>query len=311
MADDLWSSILFDASYGGFPIHVLQTSDDGGRDLATHKYPHRNGAEEEDMGGAQRVTRAHIIFFGPDHAEAFRVFHDLANSVEALTFTHPLFGSYEAKVGDLHWETSSEPRDCIMVDCVFREDTLTPAVFEVGAGSPTLAGSEDVDASAAEWLIIVEPEAGTIIDIDGVALGNDAMATAEAWATDASKTLRDVTHELTALSDRIDATQERFETATDINQYPALVALTKLRGSLVKASQAFAQRSPRIFEVTVAAPAPLLVVAAQIYGATQAADRAQQLIELNDIRNPARIDAGTVLRAQSPVSPRARLRSPQ
>lgn len=310
-AEDRWGEILFDASFAGFPIHVLSTSDDMGRALARHTYPHRNGAAIEDMGAEPHIARCRLKFFGPDHDEAFRVFHDLAHSVEPEVFTHPLYGSYSAKVGEFHAEAHAEQRDCIMVDCTFEEDTLEPAVFEVGAGSPTLAGAEDVQASADEWLVIVEPEDGTIIDVDGVELGNDAVATSEAWSTDASKTLRDVTHEMAALSARIDDTQERLHTASDISQYPAMIALTKLRGSLVKAAAAFSQRSPRIFKVTVAVSAPLLVVAAQIYqSANEAGERAKQLIELNDIRNPARIEAGTELRCQSPAAPRSRLRSP-
>ena len=146
---DNWGTILYDASYGGFPIHVLSTSDVGGRALARHTYPHRDGADIEDMGAEPRVTRCRVIFTGPDHYEAFRVFHDLAQSIEPLDFVHPITGTYLAKVGELNWSADAEPRDTIMVDCTFEEDTTEPAAFPIGAGSPTLSGSDDVAASAA------------------------------------------------------------------------------------------------------------------------------------------------------------------
>lgn len=305
-AEDRWGTILFDASFGGMPLQVLSTSDDMNRALVRHRYPHRNGAKIQDQGSDQRIARCRIMFFGETHDSEFQRFHGLVHQVEPQIFTHPLYGSFLAKVGDLHAESSAETRDCIMVDAVFEEDTLEPAVFEVGAGSPVMAGSEEVEVTTAE---LDQAFADTGLE-DDTHLSADAFSIAQAWATDASKTTRDVANELTALTDRIEAANEFYGVATDLDRYPLMKALTNLRGSLVRASKVFAQRSPRILNITVAVAAPLLIVARDIYGAAQAQTRYDQLLELNDIRNPARIEAGTPLRAQSPAAPRPRLRAP-
>jgi hypothetical protein len=52
-------------------------------------------------------------------------------------------------------------------------------------------------------------------------------------------------------------------------------------------------------------------IATTTYGADQAADRYEQLLRLNDIPNPLRIERGTVLRAQSPTETRLRLKVPR
>lgn len=314
---DEWGTLMFEASYGGFPIYVLSTDDTGGRDLVRHKYPHRDGADIEDMGGEARVTRCRLIFFGDGHLEAFRVFHDLAQSIEALDFVHPLTGTYSAKVGPLTFSAQAEPRDCIMVECSFEEDTLTPAAFPVGVGSPTLSGVDDVSASAAALrdVIVVAPEDGTFIETDEVdfpdpTLPEDALATATAWEADADKTLRDVTYELNALTARIQIVTNQLEVATDLERYDTMVALINLTASLRRAAQVFAASAPQLFRVTVAAPTPLMILAVQLYGAKEAPDRVTQLMSLNDIRNPARVERGTVLLAQTPATSQ-RLRSPR
>lgn len=312
MSEDSWGTILYDASYGGFPIHVMSTSDSAGRTLARHKYPHVDGADLEDMGAEPRVTRCRIIFTGPDHYEAFRVFHDLANSVEPLLFTHPITGSYLAKVGPYNFDADSERRDTITVDCTFEEDTTTPAVFPVGAGSPTLSGADDVAASAAavsSAVIIVPGDEGTIVDLPDDSLLDDAMAISQSWADDGTKTLRDVTYELNTLTDRIQATMDDLAVSTDLTQYPVMTALLDLSASLRRAAQAFAQVAPQLFQVTVEAPTPLLLIASQLYGAAEAPARLEELLSLNDIRNPARVERGTVLTAQAP-STTAGVRSP-
>lgn len=306
--EDTWGTILYDASYDGFPIHVLSTRDSVGRTLARFTYPHRNGADLEDMGGEPRVTRCRVIFTGPDHYEAFRVFHDLAHQVEPAIFVHPLTGSYLAKVGQFEYSAEAEQRDTIMVDCTFEEDTTEPAVLPVGAGAPTLSGVDDVAAAAAalgdalQNGFIVDADEGTIIDISDLTLLEDTVSTVQAWADDATKTIRDVTYEMSALTARIQVVTDELEVATDLSQFPIMVALTNLSYSLRRAAEVFASSAPQLFQFTVEAPTPLLLLAAQVYGADEAGDRLDELLTLNDIRNPARVERGTVLTAQTPAA---------
>ena len=146
--------------------------------------------------------------------------------------------------------------------------------------------------------------------VPDLALGDDAVAAAKSWEDDPAKTLRDVTYELNALTDRIQVETDALEVATDLSQFDLMVALVNLSASLRRAAQVFAQSAPQLFRVTVEAPTPLLLIAAQIYGAAEAPERVVQLLGLNDIRNPARVERGTILVAQAPTTA-PRLRSPR
>lgn len=306
MSEDVWEDELLDGRFGDVELNITSTEDVGGRELVRHKYPHRDGAKIEDVGGEQRTTHCEIIFFGPGHRQAFAAFYVLANGIDPQTFVHPVLGSYTAKVSNLHWQARAEPRACIQVDCVFEEDISTPAVFDIGPGSPAFAGSDAVDSAGDDFADALAAQG--LSDETGLAAA--ASAVAHAW-DETQKTIRDVTHELTAITDRIESEYTRLEVATDVSRYPIMTALLGLGSSLRKAASAFAARSPRIFEFTVEVTAPLLIVAATIYqDASQAADRATQLEELNDIKNPARIERGTVLSALSPGGARRQLRSP-
>jgi len=317
MAEDLWEDVMHEASFGGVRLDVLSARSTAGRALARHVYPRRNGAQLEDAGAEPRVDHCRLIFFqrsaADNHLERLAMFHEAFVDGGAHTLVHPLLGSYQAKISTFDLQADAEPRDVVMVDVVFEEHADEPAIFDIGAGSPALSGLEEVSASAAAMDAALDDVAAATGDDVWTSVGTRAVTAATAWeAADPEDptTFRDINLEMVSLTNDIDREIDRLELATSVERYPIWVTMVGLRATLRKAVEALAERSPRIIEITVTAPTPLLVIAARTYGGDEAEWRCDQLRRLNDIRNPNRVETGTVLKAQAPSAPRARLRAP-
>lgn len=324
---DLWEQQLFECRFGGIRLDVQSVEDNLGRVVVTHQIPHREGSPVRDQGAEPRVTRARIIFFPLDERddprERFYFFKALADEGRTQTFVHPITGSYRAKVGQLNVSAAAEPRETIMVECTFHEDADVPATFESSAGAPTGAGLDEVSAAAADLddglvevndeLLEFDPDAEPL----STTVGADSVATVQGWEDSAADvddglTARRVNLELVALSDSISRETDRLELMLHPERQPIARALSNLHHSLRRASEAFVRESPRVVEVTVLAPISVFALAARTYPGEPFEARADQIINLNDIPNPARIESGTRLKvysrdtSSSLRSPRAR-----
>jgi len=304
---DQWADQLYQSSYGGVRLDVLSTQDDLSRALARYKYPHRDGADVEDMGGEELVTHCRVIFFprdGQDARQAFLDFIAVTKTGLTQTFVHPLFGERRCKVGHIGAEAEFGTRDTIMVDVEFIEDKTEAGFFSAGAGAPVASSVAEVSTIAADVDDgLVDVNDGLIEDDEepiSTTVHTDALAAVTQWDENDSLTERDVRFQAATLANKIAAETDRLELATDVSRYPIVTAFTRLHWAVRRAAEAFIQRTPRLFEITVAAPRPLLVIAAETYGADQAADRYEQLLSLNDVRTPNRVPRGTVLKAQVP-----------
>lgn len=297
---DQWADQLTEATYGGLRLDVRSTQDDISRALARYQYPYRDGADLEDMGGEPWTTRCQIIFFpreGQDARRAFLDFLDVVRRGQSQVFNHPIFGERRCKVGQLSAAAEFGMRDAIMVEAEFIEDTVDAARLAPGAGAPVGASVEEIAAISADI------DAGLVDVNDGLetplatTVGSEAVAQVGTWETDETLTERDVRLAAASLANKITSETNRLELATHIDRWPLVVAFARLHYAVRRAAEAFVQRSPRLFEITVDAPAPLLVIAARTYGADQASARYEQLLQLNDVRTPNRVPRGTVIKA--------------
>lgn len=309
MAEDIWERQLHEASFGGVRIDVLSTRDTAGRALAIYKYPHVDGADTEDMGGEPRITSAQLIFFPvspqDDPYDRFLTFKTFVDSGEVLEFIHPLTGAYDARVEEFEFEAKAEERDTIRVTCTFIEHSTAQAIFDAGPGAPAPAGLEQVSGTA--------DELSAAIAAAGLAASttpDECVTAVERWVSDATVTAREIDLELVKLSNKVAAMNEQYALATDPSRWTILRHVTMLNYQLRRAAESVTATTPRIIEITIQQAIPLLVLCARTYGAAEAMFRYEQVMKLNDIRNPARLEPGTVLRAQSPRAPRRRLRLP-
>jgi len=288
MSEDFWESILYECSYGGVRLDVVGVDGTAGRALVRHEYPNRDGADIEDMGRAPRIERVKAIFMGADHLERFAAFVVQKDRGEPLPFVHPLFGEVSrARISEFSYSVGAEPRDTITCDFTVEEDTTQPSVFAAGAGSPIMAGVDAVAASALELATAIEEcgLAGT--------LGDDMVVVASGWEEE-GKTARDIQNELTEASNQIQALSDEWELATDISRYPVVAALANLQANMRNAASAALATTPRLFSVTVTAPLPLRCLGASTYAPSEWEDRMADIMALNDIPDPTRVEPGAL-----------------
>ncbi|KNC92778.1 DNA circularization protein [Trabulsiella odontotermitis] len=89
-----WKDDLLDASFRGVTFDCLDVSDMLARDVAQYRYPYRNGADVEDLGGKPDNIRMTAIFFGDDYEIRLQKFIHVLNAPGYGELIHPVFGSY-------------------------------------------------------------------------------------------------------------------------------------------------------------------------------------------------------------------------
>jgi prophage DNA circulation protein len=302
-----FAEILFEATYAGIHLDVVNVSDDEGRSVPQHEHPHVNGADTEDLGGRPRTTQLSLVFFpasedDTDFFDRYTLLRAVKEQNEVEEFVHPFDGGWDARITG--WSVRSDAdAGAIFVDMTVVEHRRAQAIFAAGPGTPLLSGLEEVQASAAD----VDAELAAA-GMPATAVTADCVATVARWS-EGGATTRQVTLEVAALSNSISALTDSLELASNPTGWPVVRALTMLNYNVRRAAGTFLARTPRLIEVTVGAASPLLVIAGQIYGASQAQARYEQMMGLNSVRNPARVEAGTRLKAQAPRS-RDRQRQP-
>lgn len=297
--NDEWSRGLFIVSYAGIELDVLDVRDDVGRELSEFSYLNRDGANVDDQGGQARRTFWTIVFAPfrePDHLARFAAFMTVVQDGDPHTLVHPLTGSLEVRPGQVTFEAVATDRDYIVVNAEFVEYLPDPAVFEINDASPVPAGV----AAVRNQVTVVDLELEEVNLTTTVT--TDATELVDGWESTPDLSAREIDLQMNAVANKIADEIDRLELATDVSRQPVLSGLLQLRRVLRAAADAFIAQAPRLIKHLVRVSAPLLSIVLDIYGDGQSAElRAEQIIELNDIRDPAYILADTVLIARAPT----------
>lgn len=305
---DVWASYLYQASFAGLPLDILETADSIARAVARRVFPGRDGGSLQDQGAEPRSTSCRIIFaeLAPldsgatgNHLERFAAFYATTQAGKAQEFVHPITGSYRAMVEDIDFRASGEQRDVIEVDCTFVEDTTRPARFDPGSLLPLDAGAAAVAVRSAE----VDAEIAAL-GLEGSTVAADAGAAVETWESDPTISVREVNLQLASLTAQIDDLIATYELTTDVSRFTLWRRLQALSYSLRRAASLFRQSQPQIIQITLAVARPLRSIVAETYGASEASARYADAMRLNDIDDPSLIPAGTTLRLPSPKAAR-------
>lgn len=292
---DYWSEVLFEASWGGVPLQVVDVKGPAGRAVMEHKGPNRDGAEVEDLGRDSRPATFTIQFVGEKEHDDYTRFMTLVALGRPQTLWHPLRGQYEAWVGAADVSASADQRDTLVMTVTFYEDRRSPAVVEVGMGSPSESAIDSVDAAAAE-LEGAATNAGLT-----TTLPDDARELVALW-NEAERTTDEVANEIDALAADVDAFAEDAELAYDTETYPVLVAASNLLDAVKSAGEAILTTSTQMMEITTKAEGPLLSILTGIYGAADALTHEAEVLEANEIANPLCVEAGRTLRVPNPAT---------
>ena len=306
---DIWESVLYTATYADLRLDILLLEDDVSRTLAIHEFVNRDGGLVQDMGEQVRRTRARIIFFeraasleqeegllglnAGNHIDRFELFMEFARDPDNAEFVHPLTGSYPAKVQELRWNLAATERDAIVVDCTFVEDSINPSALSNDQNLNTFSTRNTVAET------VDELKAQLTANSLSSAVPDDALTAVDGWQ-DPDTSVRKVNQEMARLSSRINDDMETFELTTDITRYETYRQYIRLHNELVKASEAFKSTRTRLLQVTLIVGQPLRTLLSRIYGAAEIDARYQEVNDLNDIRDPSLIPAGTVVRYHAP-----------
>lgn len=293
----LWEKVLYEATFAGIRLDVTSSNGDRSNSVAEHRSPYKAGSRVEHTGEDPWVESLSLIFTGPDHLERYEAFLRAKAKPDPQLLIHPIHGSKYCLVASCSESISPDRWDTIDVQATFIEHSPLIGVVGPGAGRSLDAEVQNVAAEAARLdsaLADMGAESAVPARAGSIAAGWKAPST----------TLRKVNLEVVSIANDIAALTEALNVATDIRAWPVIRSLELLQSNVRNAGEAFAATTPRLMEITVLEPVPLLTIAARTYGAKQANARYEELRSLNDVKNPARVEAGTVLKAQSPEAPR-------
>ncbi len=300
-------TIIYRAAYAGVRIDLANIRTSKGNDLVPYAPPRGDGAELDNRGRRLRISTCEVLFWeteqeaderirgllGTNHLERYRAFEQLCHDGQAHTLVHPFEGSFTARVSD--FEVSGDDSSMIAVRCTFEEDRARERIFAGGAGTRPPAGVASVRAAADEvqgWL----DDLGLDSDIP-----DKANALMDSW-DDIDITSRQVNLELASFSAELGDEATDLELAMDVDRWPLTRALVQLHALVRQVAASKVEIQRRLIELTLEVPQPARIVAAELYGAQDAEARTTELVELNDLRNPGLIPAGTVLKAYAPAA---------
>ena len=243
---------------------------------------------ETEEEAAERIAGV----LGPTHLDRYRAFAGLCHDGKSHTLVHPFEGSLSVWVSD--FEVSGDDTSLIVVRCTFEEDTDRTRIFRGGAGTRPPVGAASVRAAADEVELWIT-ELGVESDIP-----DKANALMDAW-DDVDTTSRQINLELASFSAELGEAVTDLELALEVDRWPLARALIQLHALVRQTAAARVEIEDRLIELKVEVARPLRVIAAELYGASQAEARATELLELNDLGRPGLVPAGTTLKAYAPA----------
>lgn len=315
MADaDVWSSVVFRASFAGLTLDILSTRDTFRRSLAKHEYPNRDGARIQDMGGLARVCESLVIFYeraaGPEdpfyfastnHLQRAEAFVNAAQIGQPREFVHPLFGTFPALVENLDVSAVGESRDQVSVMATFIEQGLDPTPLQAQLAKPIEGGAAAVAVDAD---LATQAAAASMPPADAAVIGevaSDATATVDAWDADPDVDPRAISIGLQKTSDAIDDAIRTYDLAGDPSTYAVYRSLSRLHYQVKRAAARARRDAPALIRIVTASAAPLRVILADTYGARDADAHFVEVMRLNRIPDPLLVDGGSTLTVPTPA----------
>jgi hypothetical protein len=288
---------LLRAFFGEVRLYLADLDSDVGRSLVVHEPARGDQFEVQDRGLQLRRASCEVVFCPvpsekEPHLARYAAFLKLVEDGKPQVFTHPIRGSYRARVGECR-ETLSDANE-IRLSVEFLQIEPPVQVFDATAGAAPIAGPEAVATAAAK----TDQELGA----KGLSSSTpaDARTTVEGWTTLGEADTRAVYLQAASISSQIEQTIATLELATSLDRWPAYRNMVLLRATVLDAAEAAASESARVFDYLVSVPTPLRVICARVYGATEAEDRARQVRQLNDLRSPGLVPAGVTLKMPVP-----------
>lgn len=143
-----WATNLQAASFKGITFDIQSVKDKGGRAVASHEYPYRNGTDGEDLGLHGDHISVRAIFFGDDYEARLNTFLTALRSPGPGVLVHPIFGEVKSALAT-SWDVDHQDDvvDSATVAVEFLDSKAADTLFT--APSPVAAADQVVASAAA------------------------------------------------------------------------------------------------------------------------------------------------------------------
>jgi HPt (histidine-containing phosphotransfer) domain-containing protein len=283
----------FTAAFGDFPLRITSITTEDGRDIVVQTPARGSKHFNQDRGAKVGTVNAEIVFVdepgATDFRDRFESFRSLISDGEPKVFSHPVIGAYMARChGGSH---TADPRNMITFAVTFTPENEPQTVARALAGVAPMAGVQALQVASQE-----ADDAIAEADLASAAPGN-TLARVQGWsdARDAG-TLdsQDVIVGVESAVAEINQAIDDLECASQIERWPAYVALVNLAYATRRVADSFTSSSERMIPFTVVEPQPLLAICAYVYGADRAVDMAPLVARRNRIRSPGLVPPGVI-----------------
>lgn len=288
----------FESSWGGLRLWISQITTDRGRTQVIHEPSQGDEYVVQDRGRNLRTANVDLLFDEMDAddltpRERLDAFIALESGKDPQLFTHPVEGTYLAAIENFSYTVDED--SVIRGRCTLLETgSDTESVADVGGGAASPAGENAVNAAADE-----ADAALADVGLSTSATG-DSRAMVTGWSDNESEP-RTVFAESQAMARRIGDEIVSLQLEVDLKLWPAYAAMVSLLEAVRAAADAATATVALLYTVRVVEPLPLRLLLARVYGAGEVDLRFGQAMGMNDISNPALLDAGISLKLPQPA----------
>lgn len=269
--------------------------------MASHRYLKRDGAQQEPMGADAAKATYRLTFVGPTMAADLRSLLATIRQQPRGLLVDPIFGQLQVActgISDVTRDLRSS-RNAVDVTIGFEEDSLDTTVQVDLLDSPAASA-----ARVTARLRIVSTATDFPVSIAGVVSRVNLFLSA---VSSAASGIVDLTlaAKLAASGRAIDvAVAEALANpvSTGARAYSSVSRLVDLYAACIAADRAVARSRPAPQTYTVDGPVSVFALAARLYGAAQAQQKAAEIMAANRISDPLWIPAGTTLTISKPAA---------
>lgn len=287
---------LFTVAWGRMTLWCAAVSTSRPRRLVVHRMSGGDEHPVDDRGLDELRTRVSVLFDDFDGVATTPLarFRELEAAHELGTeamFTHPIKGSFLAKIGDFSYDIVGDYGTPQNVSCEFIPVDTVETVSPAGAGTSGSVGEGAVNAAADELDAAFEA-AGIELDEPPTDIGR---AAAESWIEGETVPTRQVVVDTADISDRLGKLIDEQGLEDDLALWDVYRATIMFGNATRNAAIAATSEVPAVFTLRVRHVVAILPLMAKIYGGAEAEERARQVEEMNDIKTPGWFGPGDLL----------------
>lgn len=286
------------SSWADLRIWASEIETERGRDQVEHELSTGDVHPIQDRGQAMIRSRITFLFdwmVGEDISPDDRLKAFIATLDEKpRIFRHPIEGSFSARIKGFVYRVSGRS---ITGNGEIVPAGVVTAISPAGVDGIPAAGAGAVDAAATaaeiEFSEVAVP----------TAIPAAARIAADKWASDENPNPRVILAETGSLTSQLGELADTLD--SNLAKWQAFKATIMLADAIRSAADTITSDAPSTFVIRIANAVALRSLVSSLYGADEADLRYRQVMQLNDVPNPAWLEPGTEL-VMPAIAPRGR-----